>query len=213
VSQVKLEGGTPDEPDKPVRLPPPDGTYLAKIVGLRHGFTREETPRPKLTLEWLLFKNEQNDETQKGRRVWQDYVTVSKGPDDWAEGHIRRLKDLLRLYDIKWTSEGFEADELLEKRAWITIRTKKKKEDQKVRSFTDIMRIAPMEPLPTANGETLHDDPDPLDEPAVEPAPPSAPPEVEVAAATAPPSPPPEAPVQSPAAEQAEPDDDDDWSI
>lgn len=174
MTQVKLEGGTPDEPDKPVRLPPPDGTYLAKIVGIRHGFTREEMPHPKLTIEWMLLKNEKNDETQKGRRVWQDYVTQSRGPDDWAESKLRRFRDVLRLLGVEVSSEGFDVDGLLEKRAWITIQTRKKKDGERTRSFTDIVKTTPMDPLPTSNGETLHNEPE-LEEPAAEPISPSLP--------------------------------------
>lgn len=120
----------PDLKSDDAKVPPkreliPEGEYQAIIMQVAVGMTKADPPKQKISVEFqILFGvKTPEDETLRGRRVFQDYV-LEHDPSNLEISALRRhdLRMLLDAAAIPFTDAGFNTDHLVNKPVKIMVR-------------------------------------------------------------------------------------------
>src|SRR5262245_44403448 len=121
----------PDSAVKPVRVPVEPGVYMAMIMAAPNGVTKGTPPLMKISVEFqILYRDEDHDETQQGKRVVQDYILEDDPRQtDMSKQRLYELRMLLDATKTPYTDAGFNTDHLLTKTVKITVRHRSGKVD------------------------------------------------------------------------------------
>jgi hypothetical protein len=98
-----------------------------------------------MSVEFQILHNDKKEETEAGRRVFQDYI-LEKDPAKPDLNAQRRweLRMLLDAAGVPYTDEGFNTDHLLTKTVKITVRHRngtQVDEDGKLPVFTNVVKV------------------------------------------------------------------------
>lgn len=155
--KVTHKGLTSEEAkEAPKREPVPPGQYHTLICNVSEGATRHSTPLSKISVEFQIIfmvgEDGQQDETHQGRRVYQDFILEhDEGMPDLSEQRRWELVMLLDACNAEYDDEGFDPDDLKEKKVLITVRHREGKEDDPVtgqkRIFTNVVKVDSTEPV------------------------------------------------------------------
>lgn len=136
----------PNALQKPPKRPPvAAGVYVAIIMAAPLGVTKGSPPLNKISVEFQILHSEKNDETEAGRRVFQDYI-LEKDPSK-ADLNAQRRWELRMLLDaaaVAYTDDGFNTDHLLTKVVKITVRHRngtQVDEDGKLPVFSNVVKV------------------------------------------------------------------------
>ena len=152
--RVKHKGVNSEDAKKPPprREPVDPGCYHALIMQVAQSVTRGEPPLEKISVEYqILHRDEDNDQTHAGRRVFQDYI-IEPTPGDERVSKLRRyeLRQLLDATDTPYsedpeTKQGvFNTDHLLNKtvKVWIHHRYgKQRDENGKLPVYDNVRKV------------------------------------------------------------------------
>jgi hypothetical protein len=148
VTHAGLKGD--DAKVAPKRTPVPEGLYHAIIMSASLRTTKGSPPLQKVSVEFqILFGvdegSEAHDETQQGRRVYQDYIL--EADERWPDISDQRryeLRQLLDATEIPFTDDGFNTDHLINKSVKVTVRHRKGSEadsDGNLPIFTNVVKV------------------------------------------------------------------------
>lgn len=148
---VKHSDITSDDAKKaPKREPIPIGRYHAVTMKVNQGITgHKPEPFAKISVEFqivaMIGEDGELDESHKGRRVYQDYILE---PDemrpDLSEQWRYELVQLLDACDAEFDEDGFDDDDIKQKRVIISIRHRqgdKTDEDGNTIVFTNVKKV------------------------------------------------------------------------
>lgn len=108
----------------PKREPVPPAEYVAMIMAAPQGVTRGAPPLMKISVEFqIMYRAEDKNEEQQGRRVFQDYVLEDDPSNsDMSKQRAYELRMLLDATGVPYNDAGFNTDHLIGKTAKVTIR-------------------------------------------------------------------------------------------
>lgn len=123
----------PKAGEVPVREVLPLGKYVAKIVDIKAGLTRQQPPQPKMSIEFMILHtarsvdangvctNEGGDRSLSGKRAFQDYLLNPEVRGDGNDFNTYRLRGLLSACQIPVVNNSFDATPMVGKDVLITI--------------------------------------------------------------------------------------------
>lgn len=112
---------SPEAATVPVRVVLPKGKYVAKIVDIRPGLTKQQPPQPKMVVEFMVLNDEAGSRAMSGKRAFQDYVLNPETRGDGNDFQTYRLRGLLSACAVSVVNNSFDAGPMIGQNVMITI--------------------------------------------------------------------------------------------
>ena len=134
---------SPEAGAPPVREVLPKGDYIAKIVDIKSGLTKQQTPQPKMVVEYMILSDVEGVRSFSGKRVFQDYMLNPEVRGDGNDVHTYRLRGLLSACNIPIVNNSFNAQPMIGTDVRITVdhRFGNPGMDGKIPVFTNVKQV------------------------------------------------------------------------
>lgn len=146
--QFKYSGrdlNSPEASNAPARDVLPAGTYVAKIVEVKGGLTKQNPPQPKMIVEFMILTDNDTPPSRamSGKRVFQDYVLNSEVRNDGNDFQTYRLRGLLSACSVRVVNNSFDASPMKGMDVMITVthRFGNPGADGKVSTFANVNEV------------------------------------------------------------------------
>lgn len=134
---------SPEAGAPPTREILPKGDYIAKIVDIKSGLTKQQTPQPKMIVEFMVLSDVDGVRSFSGKRVFQDYMLNPEVRGDGNDVHTYRLRGLLSACGIPIQNNSFNAQPMIGMDVKITVdhRFGNPGADGKIPTFTNVKSV------------------------------------------------------------------------